>query len=173
MIAIWSFLVLPFAGYWLMRELYQYDQTMGITMMGGFLSWLWIIQAVLISSLFLASNYYLWLGMERIDGGERYQKYIKYMLSVLLLCVWVWATPHSLVVTPEEVTLMGGVHHPVIGVFGVMSAKMTAVNYMILTSAIGFMFYRRANKVATVGYALQLNLLQAGIYAGVAAYVLR
>ena len=155
-----------------MRELYQYDQTMGITMMGGFLSWLWIIQAVLISSLFLASNYYLWLGMERIDGGERYQKYIKYMLSVLLLCVWVWATPHSLVVTPEEVTLMGGVHHPVIGVFGVMSAKMTAVNYMILTSAIGFMFYRRANKVATVSYALQLNLLQAGIYAGVAAYVL-
>ena len=44
MIAIWSFLVLPFAGYWLMRELYEYDQTMGITMMGGFLSWLWIIQ---------------------------------------------------------------------------------------------------------------------------------
>jgi hypothetical protein len=172
MIAIWSFLVLPFAGYWLMRELYQYDQTMGTTMMGGFLSWLWIIQAVLISSLFLASNYYLWLGMERIDGGERYQKYIKYMLSVLLLCVWVWATPHSLVVTPEEVALMGGVHHPVIGVFGVMSAKMTAVNFMILTSAIGFMFYRRANKVATVSYALKLNLLQAGIFAGVAAYVL-
>mgnify|MGYP001170270878 FL=1 len=172
MIAIWSFLVLPFAGYWLMRELYQYDQTMGITMMGGFLSWLWIIQAVLISSLFLASNYYLWLGMERIDGGERYQKYIKYMLSVLMLCVWVWATPHSLVVTPEEVAVMGGVHHPVIGVFGVMSAKMTAVNFMILTSAIGFMFYRRANKVATVSYALQLNLLQAGIFAGVAAYVL-
>jgi hypothetical protein len=67
---------------------------------------------------------------------------------------------------------MGGVHHPVIGVFGVMSAKMTAVNFMVLTSAIGFMFYRRANKVATVSYALQLNLLQAGIFAGVAAYVL-
>ena len=100
------------------------------------------------------------------------QKYIKYMLSVLMLCVWVWATPHSLVVTPEEVAVMGGVHHPVIGVFGVMSAKMTAVNFMILTSAIGFMFYRRANKVATVSYALQLNLLQAGIFAGVAAYVL-
>ena len=172
MIAIWSFLVLPFAGYWLMRELYEYDQTMGITMMGGFLSWLWIIQAILISSLFLASNYYLWLGMERIDGGERYQKYIKYMLTVLILCVWVWATPHSLVVTPEEVSLMGGVHHPVIGIFGVMSAKMTAVNFMILTSAVGFLFYRRANKVATMSHARFLNWLQAGIFAGVAAYVL-
>ena len=172
MIAIWSFLVLPFAGYWLMRELYEYDQTMGITMMGGFLSWLWIIQAILISSLFLASNYYLWLGMERIDGGERYQKYIKYMLTLLILCVWVWATPHSLVVTPEEVSLMGGVHHPVIGIFGVMSAKMTAVNFMILTSAVGFLFYRRANKVATMSHARFLNWLQAGIFAGVAAYVL-
>ena len=172
MIALWSFLVLPFAGYWLMRELYMYDQTMGITMMGGFLSWLWIIQALLISGLFLVSNYYLWLGMERIEGGERYQKYIKYMLTVLILCVLVWATPHSLVVSPEEVAVMGGVHHPVIGIFGVMSAKMTAVNFMILTSALGFMFYRRANKIATVGNAKLLNGLQALIFAGVGAFVL-
>ena len=49
---------------------------MGITMMGGFMSWLWIIQAILIGILFLGSNYYLWLGMERIPGSERYRKYV-------------------------------------------------------------------------------------------------
>ena len=56
------FIVLPFAGYWLGREIYEYNQQMGITMMGGFMSWLWIVQAILIGVLFLAANYYLWLG---------------------------------------------------------------------------------------------------------------
>src|SRR5213080_202872 len=59
-IAISALIVLPFAGYWLGREIYQYDQSMGITMMGGFMSWLWVIQAFLIAVLFLTGNYYLW-----------------------------------------------------------------------------------------------------------------
>lgn len=172
MIAMWSFLVLPFAGYWLMRELYAYDQTMGITMMGGFLSWVWIIQAVIISILFLALNYYMWCGLERIEGGERYQRYIKYLLAVLVLGVLVWATPHSLIVTPEEVAKMGGSHHKVFGVLGVMSAKMTAVNLMILTSAIGFMFYRRANKIATHPKAGLINSTQAAIFGVAALFIL-
>src|SRR5205809_112877 len=50
-IAISALIVLPFAGYWLGREIYQYDQSMGITMMGGFMSWLWVIQAFLIAFL--------------------------------------------------------------------------------------------------------------------------
>src|SRR5256885_2305395 len=72
-IAISALIVLPFAGYWLGREVYQYDQSMGITMMGGFMSWLWVIQAFLIAVLFLAGNYYLWIGMGRIPGAERFR----------------------------------------------------------------------------------------------------
>ena len=79
-VALSAFIVLPFAGYYLGREIYAYNQTMGITMMGGFMSWLWIIQAILIGVLFLGSNYYLWLGMERIPGAERYRKYVPPML---------------------------------------------------------------------------------------------
>ena len=41
-------------------------------MMGGFMSWLWIVQAVLIGVLFLVTNYYLWIGMARIPGAERF-----------------------------------------------------------------------------------------------------
>ena len=42
---------LPFAGYWLMREAYAYRQQMGITLMGGLLAWLFIIQATMIRYL--------------------------------------------------------------------------------------------------------------------------
>ena len=92
-VALSAFIVLPFAGYYLGREIYAFNQTMGITMMGGFMSWLWIIQAILIGILFLGSNYYLWLGMERIPGSERYRKYVPPMLILLTVGFIVWATP--------------------------------------------------------------------------------
>jgi hypothetical protein len=48
---------------------------------------------------------------------------------------------------------MGGTHHKVLGVFGVMSAKNTAVNLMILTTFLSYLLYRRANKVSTRSWA--------------------
>jgi len=152
-VALSAFIVLPFAGYYLGREVYAFNQTMGITMMGGFMSWLWIIQAILIGILFLGSNYYLWLGMERIPGSERYRKYVPPMLIILTLGFLIWATPRTLVVTMDEVRAMGGTHHPVIGVFGVMSAKNTVVNLMILTTFLSYVLYRRANRVSTRSWA--------------------
>src|SRR2546428_358485 len=152
-VALSAFIVLPFAGYYLGREVYAFNQTMGITMMGGFMSWLWIIQAILIGILFLGSNYYLWLGMERIPGSERYRKYVPPMLIILTLGFLIWATPRTLVVTMDEVRAMGGTHHPVIGVFGVMSAKNTVVNLMILTTFLSYVLYRRANRVPTRSWA--------------------
>jgi cytochrome bd ubiquinol oxidase subunit I len=148
-IALAAFIVLPFAGYWLGREIYAFNQTMGITMMGGFMSWLWIIQAILIGILFLGSNYYLWLGMERIPGSERYRKYVPPMLVILTIGFMIWATPRSMVVTLDEARAMGGTHHPLLGFFGVMSAKNTVVNLMILTTFLSFILYRRANRVST------------------------
>ena len=165
-VALSAFIVLPFAGYWLGREIYAYNQTMGIPMMGGFMSWLWIIQAILIGILFIGSNYYLWLGMERIPGSERYRKYVPYLLMVLAAGFMVWATPRSLIVTLSETRAMGGTHHPILGLLGVMSAKNTAVNLMILTTFLSFVFYRRANKVsekpwAGLGMAVQWAALGA------------
>ena len=148
-VALSAFIVLPFAGYWLGREIYAFNQTMGITMMGGFMSWLWIIQAILIGILFLGSNYYLWLGMERIPGAERYRKYVPPMLIILTIGFMVWATPRSMVVTLDEARAMGGTHHPLLGFLGVMSAKNTVVNLMILTTFLSYILYRRANRVST------------------------
>jgi len=144
---------LPFAGYWLMREVYAYRQQMGITLMGGLLAWLFIIQAVMIGALFLTTNYYLWQGMERMRGAERYQKYIKYMVFVLIACFIVWLTPHTIVMTPAELKAMGGQQHPVLGNYGVMSAKNGAINTIITTTVLSFIMYQRGNKIPTVKWA--------------------
>ena len=159
-VALSAFIVLPFAGYYLGREIYAFNQTMGITMMGGFMSWLWIIQALLIGILFLGSNYYLWLGMERIPGSERYRKFVPPMLLVLTLGFMIWATPRSMVVTLDEARAMGGTHHPALGFFGVMSAKNTVVNLMILTTFLSFVLYRRANRVSTKSWVGTGMMLQ-------------
>jgi cytochrome bd-type quinol oxidase subunit 1 len=172
-IGIFGLLPLPFAGYWLMREIYQYNQQMGITLMGGFLSWLFILQAVLIGVLFLGANYYFWQGLlTRAGGGLRYKTYITVMLVVLLICLGIWMTPHSLVASMEEARKMGGTHHPVLGVFGVMSAKMTVVNIMILTTLVSFLLYWRANKEETVGWAKGGKIAQSVIFAVAAGFVI-
>ena len=162
-IAISALIFLPFAGYWLGREVYAFNEQMGVELMGGFLSWLWIIQAVLIGILFLGANYYLWVGMERIRGAERYRGFIKYMLFILTVGFMVWATPHSLVASLEEARRIGATYHPLLGVLGVMSAKNTVVNLMILTTFISFLFYRRANKISVVSWQRAGKAIQAAL----------
>src|SRR5881409_1521548 len=171
-IAISALIVLPFAGYWLGREIYQYDQSMGITMMGGFMSWLWVIQAFLIAVLFLAGNYYLWVGMERIPGAERFRPYTKWLLAVLVLGAIVWGTPHTMIADSKELAAMGGSHHPFLGALGVMSAKNTAVNLMILTTFLSFLLYRRANTRPVVPWADTGTRIQGAMFLVAAGIVL-
>ncbi|WDT76332.1 MAG: cytochrome c [Candidatus Manganitrophus sp.] len=80
----------------------------------------------------------------------KYKPYIVIMLVTILACMGVWMTPHSLVASMEEARAMGGTHHPILGVFGVMSAKLTVVNIIILTSFMSFLLYWRANQQITV-----------------------
>ena len=171
-VAISAFLPLPFAGYWLAKEIYAYSQTLGLTMMGGAFSWLFIIQAVLIGNLFLAANYYLWLGMGRVEGSRQFQNVIKYLLIVIVLCFMVWATPRSIIATVTEVRAMRGSSHPILGFLGVMSAKNTAVNILILTTFMSFLLYRRTGKVATVAWAKRGHAVQLTIFAAVSLFVI-
>jgi cytochrome d ubiquinol oxidase subunit I len=171
-VAISAFLPLPFAGYWLAKEIYAFSQTLGLTMMGGAFSWLFIIQAVLIGNLFLAANYYLWLGMGRVEGQQPLQKFIKYLLVGIALCFMVWATPRSIIATVSELRAMGGSSHPVLGYLGVMSAKNTAVNILILTTFMSFLLYRRTGKTATVPWAKTGHAAQLTIFAATAIFVI-
>jgi cytochrome d ubiquinol oxidase subunit I len=171
-VAISAFLPLPFAGYWLAKEIYGFSQTLGLVMMGGAFSWLFIIQAVLIGNLFLAANYYLWLGMGRVEGRQPVQKFIKYLLIGIAVCFAVWATPRSIIATVSELRAMGGGSHPILGYLGVMSAKNTAVNILILTTFMSFLLYRRTGKVATVAWATKGHAAQLTIFAATAVFVI-
>jgi len=163
-----AFLIpLPFAGYWLMREVYAYRQQMGITLMGGLLAWLFIIQATMIGILFLSSNYYLWQALGRMRGAEKYQRYIKYLVFVLVVGFLIFITPHTIVMSPAELKAMGGQQHPVLGNYGVMSAKNGGINVIITTTVLSFIWYMRGNKLSTVPWAKFGNIFM-GVFFGLA-----
>ena len=91
---------------------------------------------------------------------------------VLVLGVIVWATPHTMIANRDELAAMGGTHHPFLGVLGVMSAKNTAVNLMILTTFLSFLLYRRANKRTVVPWARTGTMIQTAIFVLAAVIVL-
>jgi cytochrome bd-type quinol oxidase subunit 1 len=163
-IAVLAFLPLPFAGYWLMAEIYAYSQQMGITAMGGILAWLFVIQAVLIGTILLSANYYLWSGMSRTEGSQRYTWLIKYIAFVLIIGFLIWVTPHTLILTPGEIATLGGSHHHLLGPLGIMPAKNIAVNLMLIFTFLSFQLYRRSDKVVTVSWAKAGNALMVAIY---------
>jgi cytochrome d ubiquinol oxidase subunit I len=170
-VAVLALLPLPFAGYYLGYEIYQFNQQLGVYMMGGVLSWTFIMQAVLIGALFFGANFYLWLGMDRIEGAERYRGWIKWMLAVITVCMLIWGIPHSLILGSDEIRELGGISHPILSKFGVMSAKNTAVNLVILTTFLSFILYRRGNKVPTVSWARIGKAIQALAFGVTAAVV--
>ncbi|MBT3532525.1 MAG: hypothetical protein HN478_01525 [Rhodospirillaceae bacterium] len=155
-VAIAALIPLPFAGYYLGREVYSTSAVMGNNMMGGDFSWTFIIQAMLVGSLFVISNYYLWSGMTRIPGAQRYYKFIKYILFALIVSFAIWLTPHNLPLTGREVGEMAGSqYHPVLKFLGLMPAKNAVVNLIILATFFSFLLYRRGNMADAVSIRAQ------------------
>lgn len=163
-VTVCALLPMPFAGYWLMRSVYAFRQSMGVTMMGGLLTWLFVVQALLIGALFLGINYYLWQSMGRIRGGTRYQPYFQFLVWGLMGCLFVWLTPHTVMMTGGELKAMGGAQHPVIGNYGVMSAKNGAVNVMICFTTLSYIFYRRANRTMSISWVRTGNSVLAVLF---------
>ena len=171
-VAIIAFLPLPFAGYYLASEIYAYSQTLGIQMMGGTFSWLFVLQAALIGNLFLGANYYLWLGMGRIEGTAHFQRFIKWLLIAIALCFAVWATPRYAISSVSEIAAMGGSSHPQLSYLGQMSAKNTAVNILILSTYMSFLLYRRTGKQSIHPRRQLLSRAQVVVFAATAALVI-
>ena len=70
LIGVGALLLLPFAGYLLAFEFFDYDASIGPYMMADQLSMFFELQGALVGLIFLASNYYIWLSMKRIEGLE-------------------------------------------------------------------------------------------------------
>ncbi len=172
-----AFFVLQFQGYQLVREIYAYRQQMGITLLGGLLAWLGQVRALLVAGLFLGLNYYVWQRISVRGRGKGDESFRKYVFLILALCAAVYITPHTMVMTKKELFQVGGQQHPVVGNYGVESAKQTAVNMMILVTIGSWYLWKRTGVTLTpkqvpwagpitagVFLAAAINLLFSGIY---------
>lgn len=161
-ISIGVSLLLPGVGYLLGVEIYSFNEQMGIQLMGGFFAWLWVMQAILIGAILFFINYYLWISLHKMPGGERYFPYVKFLFLVLLVGYAVWLTPHDIALSLEEARRTGA-YHPALGKLGVMAAKNTAVILSYLATFLSFAIFRMSNKEPSVAWAKAGHMIRAAI----------
>ncbi len=87
MIGVGALLFLPFMGYLLAYELCDYDASICPYMMADQLSMFFEMQGAMVGLIFLASNYYIWLSMKRIQGVEQVRMSGMVMIAVILIPV--------------------------------------------------------------------------------------
>lgn len=85
LIGVGALLLLPFMGYLLAYELCDYDASICPYMMADQLSMFFEMQGAMVGLIFLASNYYIWLSMKRIQGVEQVRISGLVMLAVVLI----------------------------------------------------------------------------------------
>lgn len=85
LIGVGALLLLPFMGYLLAYELCDYDASICPYMMADQLSMFFEMQGAMVGLIFLASNYYIWLSMKRIQGVERVRISGMVMIAVILI----------------------------------------------------------------------------------------
>ncbi len=93
MIGVGALLFLPFMGYLLAYELCDYDASICPYMMADQLSMFFEMQGAMVGLIFLASNYYIWLSMKRIEGVERVRMTIfapLVMVALPFVMTYVW-----------------------------------------------------------------------------------
>lgn len=156
LIGLVSFSLLAFPGYIYGKEIYQYDASLGIYMMSDRLSMFFEMQGILIGSLFLAGNYYIWLSMRRIEGAERFMPLVKASFAVIFVCNAIWVTPRHFFATMiiEPGMLPAGITEadylartelpPHLGFLALMPAKNTAAALTIVVTWVNYALYRIA-----------------------------
>jgi cytochrome bd ubiquinol oxidase subunit I len=93
LIGVGALLFLPFMGYLLAYELCDYDASICPYMMADQLSMFFEMQGAMVGLIFLASNYYIWLSMKRIEGVERVRMTIfapVVMVALPFVMTWAW-----------------------------------------------------------------------------------
>lgn len=85
LIGVGASLFLPFMGYLLSYEQCDYDASLCPYMMADQLSMFFEMQGVMVGLIFLASNYYIWLSMKRIEGVEQVR--ISFLTLLVLLAL--------------------------------------------------------------------------------------
>ncbi len=154
-IGVGSLMVLPLAGYIYAKELFEYDATISTFLMADKLSSFFVIQGLLVSLLFLGANYYMWQSIQRIDGAERFLKYMRPTLIAMFVCAAIWMTPQTFLPDltsdpPQGVSFAAVTITERMTFLGLMMAKALAVTGIIIFTFLTYMIYRRAGATGTI-----------------------
>ena len=120
MIGVGALLLLPFMGYLLAYELCDYDASICPYMMADQLSMFFEMQGAMVGLIFLASNYYIWLSLKRIQGVEQVRM-SGYVAVVVLLLPAIMGFTWKLFPPPEWQSLI------VLGMLVVLPAALSKV----------------------------------------------
>lgn len=150
--ATFIFLIAP--GYIYGREIYAYDASLGIYMMSDRLSMFFEMQGMLVGLLFLMANYYMWLSVRRVEGGERFALPMKIGFALIFLGNAIWVTPRhffaTMIIEPgmlpfglDETTFIAQTELPPhLAFLALMPAKNTAAAWTALVTLVNYIFYR-------------------------------
>lgn len=120
MIGVGALLLLPFMGYLLAYELCDYDASICPYMMADQLSMFFEMQGAMVGLIFLASNYYIWLSLKRIQGVEQV-RISGFVALVVLLMPAIMGYTWKLFPPPEWQSLI------VVGLLVVLPAVLSRV----------------------------------------------
>jgi hypothetical protein len=154
-IGVAALILLPVAGYIYAKEIFAYDATISTLLMADKLSWFFVIQGTLVSLLFLGAIYYMWLSIQRIQGGVRFRSYFRGVFLVALVGLTVWLVPQNFLpsLTAESTLPIEEVVIPERVIFlGLMPAKGLAVSAIILVTAFAYLLYRQAIATGTMAW---------------------
>ncbi len=154
-IGVGALITMPLAGYVLAKELFVYDAQLATFMMADKLSGYFVMQGLLVVLLFLGANLYMWLSMQRIEGGTRFARHMKVVFGVLLAAGVVWIIPQNffpdlLAKAPEGMGEAALILPSRFTFLGLMAAKALAVTAIIIMTFVTYLLYRRARATGRI-----------------------
>jgi hypothetical protein len=145
---------LPAMGYIFVREIYQYDATIGMYIMSDRESMFMLVQGLLVGTMFSASNIYMWVSMKRIENAERFFPAMKFGFILIVISATIWFTPRRFFATmmPEPGMNADMVLPDNLAFLALMVSKNTAAFCLVTVTFINYIFYTIATKTGKVAY---------------------
>ncbi len=145
---------LPAMGYIFVREIYQYDATIGMYIMSDRESMFMLVQGLLVGTMFSASNIYMWVSMKRIENAQRFFPAMKFGFILIVISATIWFTPRRFFATmlPEPGMNPDMVLPDNLAFLALMISKNTAAFALVTVTFINYIFYTIATKTGKVHY---------------------
>jgi len=145
---------LPAMGYIFVREIYQYDATIGMYIMSDRESMFMLVQGLLVGTMFSLSNIYMWVSMKRIENAERFFPAMKFGFVLIVIAATIWFTPRRFFATmmPEPGMDSSMVLPDNLAFLALMISKNTAAFALVTVTFVNYIFYTIATKTGKVHY---------------------